>query len=158
MTGSMARNRARTRRRSHRIWCGRRGVVAVDSSRVGPMERPTALSRCPRSPRRAARWRRRLAAQQLKQLVVGVSSWVSLGRPSRYRVALAPPSSPAHARALAHIENSALRWIRLTESAEDLVSSGRRGRAIADQLAALGGWLHAHRLHVLGAKQAENAT
>ena len=63
---------------------------------------------------------------------------------SRYRVELAPPSSPAHARALSHIENSALRWIRLTESAEDLVGSGRRGPAIADQLAALGGWLHAH--------------
>ena len=35
MTGSMAINKARTRRRSYRIWCGRGERAAVDCFRVG---------------------------------------------------------------------------------------------------------------------------
>ena len=93
----------------------------------GPLESAYGRSRCPRSPRRAARWRRRVAAQELVRLMVGVSSWVSLGRPARCRGALPAPNKPPHVRALVHLASSSLRWIRLIESANDLVGSGRRG-------------------------------
>ena len=74
--------------------------------------------------------------------MVGVSSWVSLGKPARCRGALPAPNTPAHVRALVHLESSSLRWIHLT--ANDLVCSGRRRPAVASQLASLSGWLEAN--------------
>ena len=96
----------------------------------------------PRSSRRAARWRRRLAACNMVSIILGVSSWLSLGSRSRCPARLPAPTTPAHDLALAHIEKSAFRWIRLIESSPDLVGSGRRGPAVARQLDALRGWLN----------------
>ena len=97
----------------------------------------------PLSSRRAARWRRRIAAKAMTQVILGVSSWVVLGRPAKCPGTLEPPISPAHGLALAHIERSSLHWIRLIESSADLVGSGRRGRAVARHLAELRTWLKA---------------
>ena len=77
------------------------------------------------------------------RVVLGVSSWVSLGRPATCPSSLQPSTSPAHDLALAHIEKSCLRWIRLIESTPDLVDCGRRGPAVARQLDALRDWLAA---------------
>ena len=46
----------------------------------------------PRSARRAARWRRRVAAKAMVGIIVGVSSWVSLGGPARCPPELQPPN------------------------------------------------------------------
>ena len=97
----------------------------------------------PRSARRAARWRRRVAAKAMVGIIVGVSSWVSLGGPARCPPELQPPTSPAHLLALDHLETSSLRWIRLIESSPDLVGSGRKGPAVARQFGALRNWLAA---------------
>ena len=77
------------------------------------------------------------------RIILGVSSWLSLGSPSKCPAGLQPAITPAHVLALAHIEKSALRWIRLIESTPDLVGCGRRGPAAAHQLEALRGWLNA---------------
>ena len=75
--------------------------------------------------------------------MLGVSNWLSLGSPSKCPAQLQPPTTPAHVSALAHMEISASRWIRLIESTPDLVGCGRRGPAVARQLEALRGWLNA---------------
>ena len=97
----------------------------------------------PRSARRAARWRRRVAAKQMVGIIVGVSSWVSLGGPAKCPPDLQLPTSPAHILALDHLETSSLRWIRLIESSPDLVGSGRKGPAVARQFDALRDWMAA---------------
>ena len=76
--------------------------------------------------------------------MVDVSSWISVGRPAPCRGALPAPNTPAHVRVLILFESSSLRWIRLIESANDLVGSERRGHAVASQLASLSGWLGAN--------------
>ena len=78
-------------------------------------------------------------------IILGVSSWLSLGSLAKCPACLPAPTTPAHVLALAHIERSTLRWIRLIESSPDLVGCGRRGPAAAHQLEALRGWLNACR-------------
>ena len=77
------------------------------------------------------------------RIILGVSSWLSLGSPSKCPAGLPPAITPAHVLALAHIEKNTLRWIRLIESTPDLVGCGRRGPAVSRQLEALRGWLSA---------------
>ena len=97
----------------------------------------------PSSSRRAARWRRRLAARKMVNIVLGVSSWLASGRTAKCPPSLQPATSTAHGLALAHIEKSSLRWIRLIESTPDLISSGRRGPAVAQNFTELRSWLYA---------------
>ena len=97
----------------------------------------------PSSSRRAARWRRGVAAGEMVRVILGVSSWLSLGGPARCPDLLQSPTSAAHELALVHIKKSSLRWIRLIESSPDLIGCGRRGPAVARQLDALRAWLEA---------------
>ena len=97
----------------------------------------------PSSSRRAARWRRRVAAKDMVQVVMGVSSWMALGGPAKCPQLLQSPTTAAHELAIAHIERSSSRWIRLIESSPDLIGCGRRGPAVARQLDALRAWLEA---------------
>ena len=97
----------------------------------------------PSSSRRAARWRRRVATKDMVQVVMGVSSWMALGGPAKCPQLLQSPTTAAHELAIAHIERSSSRWIRLIESSPDLIGCGRRGPAVARQLDALRTWLAA---------------
>ena len=113
------------------------GKATSGRSRGGGLFPCAALARSrpsrPSSSRRAARWRRRLAAKEMVQFVLGVSSWLALGGPEKCPGELQSPTSPAHGLALVHIETSSLRRIRLIKPSPALVGCGRRGPAVARQ-------------------------